>query len=131
MSEIVTRVLENMANRTTGPLHFRMILQPAMACIFATLDGLRDAKTGKPPYFWSLLSNPSHRVEMIRDGWKSVGKVFVFALALDAAYQFKVQHFVYPGELVIVAFILAILPYLFLRGVVTRLMRGRTRRIGE
>jgi hypothetical protein len=62
---------------------------------------------------------------MIKDGWKSVGKVFILALVLDAVYQMIVLHFVYPGEMVIVAFILAILPYLTLRGLVTRLARKK------
>lgn len=60
---------------------------------------------------------------MLRDGWKSVGKVFLFALLLDAVYQIIVLHFVYPGEAIIVAFVLAILPYLILRGLVTRIAR--------
>jgi hypothetical protein len=32
-----------------------------------------------------------------------------------------VQRFVYPGEVILVAFMLAIVPYLLLRGLVTRL----------
>ena len=57
---------------------------------------------------------------MIHDGWHSIGKVFILALVLDAIYQFVVQRFIYPGELVIVAVLLALLPYLILRGLVTR-----------
>jgi len=44
---------------------------------------------------------------------------------LDAVYQIIVLHFVYPGEMIIVAFVLAILPYLILRGLVTRLARRK------
>jgi hypothetical protein len=40
-------------------------------------------------------------------------------------YQVIEQHFVYPGEAIIVAFVLAILPYLILRGLVTRLTRKK------
>ena len=58
---------------------------------------------------------------MIRDGWKSVGKVFVLALVLDVVYQIIVLRFVYPGETLLVAFVLAIVPYLILRGLVNRL----------
>jgi hypothetical protein len=39
-----------------------------------------------------------------------------------------VQRFVYPGETIIVAFVLAILPYLILRGLVTRLARRKEMR---
>jgi len=58
---------------------------------------------------------------MLKDGWKSVGKVFVLAVFLDVVYQLKVLHIVYPGEVLIVALTLAIVPYLILRGLVNRL----------
>ena len=123
MEDIWLRFVDNMGDRVTGPLRFRLILQPAMAAIFAIMSGLGDAKTGKAPYFWALITNPAHRIEMIKDGWKSVGKVFVLAIVLDVVYQIIVLRFVYPGEAIIVAFLLAIVPYLALRGLVTRVAR--------
>jgi hypothetical protein len=65
---------------------------------------------------------------MIKDGWKSVGRVFILAVVLDVIYQIIVLRFVYPGEAIIVAFVLAIVPYLIVRGLVTRLARARGRR---
>ena len=121
MDDILMRVMENMGNRVSGPMKFRLVLQPVMASIFAIISGLNDAKAGKPPYFWALFTDPAHRTDMIRDGWKSVGKVFVLALVLDVVYQIIVLRFVYPGEALIVAFVLAIVPYLILRGLVNRL----------
>jgi hypothetical protein len=121
MDDIWMRIMENMGDRVTGPMKFRLFLQPVMASIFAIISGLKDAKAGKPPYFWGLITDPANRAAMIKDGWKSVGKVFVLALILDIVYQLIVEHFVYPGEALIVAFLLAIVPYLILRGLVTRL----------
>ena len=121
MDDILMRVMENMGNRISGPMKFRLVLQPVMASIFAIIAGLNDAKAGKPPYFWALLTDPAHRRDMMRDGWKSVGKVFVLALVLDVVYQIIVLRFVYPGETLLVAFVLAIVPYLILRGMVNRL----------
>ena len=120
------RIVENLADRVSGPMKFRFILQPVMASIFAILAGLKDARAGKPPYFWALITSPGHRVDMIKDGWKSVGKIFLLALALDVGYQIFVLHFVYPGEAITVAFILAIVPYLILRGPVNRLAAKKT-----
>jgi len=60
---------------------------------------------------------------MIKDGWKSISRVFILAIVLDVVYQIIVLHFVYPGEAIIVAFVLAIVPYLIVRGLVTRLAR--------
>jgi len=125
MDDMWMRIVENLQARVSGPLHFRLVLQPVMASIFAIIAGLKDAKAGRPPYFWSLISNPSQREAMLRDGWKGVGKVFVFALILDVIYQIVVLDFVYPGEAIIVAIVLAIVPYLILRGAVTRLAHKR------
>ena len=125
MDDIWTRFLENMADRVGGPMKFRLVLQPVMAAIFAIRSGLKDARAGRPPYFWALLTDPAHRAERIRDGWKSVGKVLVLAIVLDVVYQIIETHFVYPGEAIVTAFLLAIVPYLILRGLVTRLARKK------
>jgi hypothetical protein len=125
MDNMWTRVGTQLLARVTGPMKFRLVLQPCMAAFFAIRAGLADARAGKSPYFWGLLSDPGQRADMIKDGWKSVGRVFILAMVLDAVYQIIVLHFVYPGEMIIVAFILAILPYLILRGLVTRLARRK------
>jgi hypothetical protein len=121
MDDIWVRIVDNMTARVSGPMHFRLVLQPMMASIFAVLSGLKDAKDRKPPYLWALITDPVHRTDMMRDGWKAVGKVFVFAIVLDVVYQIIELHFVYPGEAIVVAFILAIIPYLILRGLINRI----------
>jgi hypothetical protein len=120
MSEL-QRIVHNLFARFDGPLHFRLIVQPMMAIIFAVVDGIKDAKAKKPAYFWALLSTPHYREQLVKEGWKSVGKIFILAIVLDVVYQLKVHSTVYPGETLIVAFSLAILPYLLLRGPVNRL----------
>ena len=125
MDQMWVRVGTQLLARVSGPMKFRLVLQPCMAAFFAIRSGLADAKAGKPPYFWALLSDHGQRVDMLKNGWKSVGRVFILALALDVVYQIIVLRFVYPGEAIIVAFILAIAPYLILRGLVTRLARTK------
>ena len=121
MEELLTRIYENMIDRASGPMNLRLYMQPLMAGIFAIIAGLKDAKAGKPAYFWAVFSQPDHRREMLQDGWKSIGKVFIAAMVLDIVYQLIVTHWVYPFEVILVAFILAIVPYLILRGVVNRI----------
>jgi hypothetical protein len=130
MEEIWIRFIGDLVDRVSGPLKFRLLLQPLMAIVLATIAGLKDARAGKPAYFWALLTDPRHRQEMLRDGWKSVGKLFVVALLLDVAYQFIALRFVYPGEAIIVALVLAIVPYLIVRGLVTRIASARRDRRG-
>jgi len=123
MNDMWTRIGADLLGRVSGPMKFRLVLQPIMASIFAIKAGLHDARAGKPPYFWSLLTDRAERVNMLKDGWKSVGKVFVLALLLDVVYQIIEMRFVYPGEAFITAVLLAIVPYLLLRGLVTRFTR--------
>jgi hypothetical protein len=123
MDNLWTDIVSGTMARVSGPMKLRLVLQPAMAICLAIHGGLRDASAGKPPYFWSLLSDRGHRAEIVEDGWKSVGKVFVLATALDVIYQFVVSRSINPGDAIIVAFVLSIVPYLIVRGFATRLTR--------
>lgn len=125
MEEVFTRMWEDIISREGGPLTFRLIIQPIMAVILAIRAGLKDAREGRPAYFWAILSDPAHRQDLLREGWKDVGKVFILAVALDVLYQIIVFRWLYPGETLIIATVLAILPYLLIRGPVTRITRTR------
>lgn len=122
MDDMWTRVGEQLMARVSGPMHFRLFLQPGMAAVFAFISGLKDARTGQPPYFWSLISDPSHRKERLKDGWKSIGRVFILAVVLDAIYQGIVLHYFYVGEAIIVAIVLAVVPYIILRGLISAMV---------
>ena len=125
MDHMWERVGTQLIARVSGPMKFRLVLQPCMAAFFAIRSGLADAKAGKSPYFWSIVYDPKQREDLLKDGWKSVGRVIILAVVLDVVYQIIEIHFVYPGEAIIVAFILALLPYLVLRGLTTRIARER------
>ncbi len=132
MDPIIARVAHNLVERVTGPMHFRLLLQPAMATFFAIRDGLKDARECKPPYFWGLFTDKGERESMVKNGWKSVGKVFILAIVLDVVYQL-IEHrwTVYPGEAVLVAIILAIVPYLLIRGPVNRIVCEKRKVVKE
>jgi hypothetical protein len=123
MEDLLSRIIEDLVGRVSGPMKFRLILQPVMAAIFAIRSGLKDAKEGKPAYFWALFTNPDSRADMLRDGWKSMGRVFVFAIVMDVIYQFIIFRWFYPLEALLVAIILALVPYLLIRGPVNRIAK--------
>jgi hypothetical protein len=60
----------------------------------------------------------------LREGWTAVAKVFLAAVVLDVVYQLVVLRWVYPGEALLVALLLACVPYLLIRGLVNRLVRS-------
>jgi hypothetical protein len=125
MDHMWERVGSQLLERVSGPMRFRLVMQPCMAAFFAIRAGLKDAKLGNRPYFYALLTDRGHRKEEVADGWKSVGRVIILAVVLDVIYQIKQIHFVYVGEAIIVAIVLALIPYLILRGLVTRLFRKK------
>jgi hypothetical protein len=114
---------ENLTGRLHGPLQFRLLIQPLVATVLAIKSGLADARTGQPAYFWSLFTDPTNRAARLRDGFKAVLKLFLVACVLDVVYQIIVLKRVYPGETIIVAFVLAFIPYLLLRGPANRIAR--------
>jgi hypothetical protein len=120
---LIERLLGNLYDRVSGPMWFRLILQPAMAVLFAVRAGRQDGLTGRPPYLWAILTSPEHRRDLVREGWKDVAKIFVMAVAIDIIYQIINLRWFYPTEAVIVAVVLAFVPYLLIRGLVGRIVR--------
>ena len=119
MEEFLSQRIADLVGRIHGPMNIRIYLQTLVAIVLA---GLRDAREGKPPYFWALAFNPDHRRELLHGGWKYIAKLFAAALALDVVYQIYQLHMVYPLEAIIVATLLALIPYLIVRASVARLI---------
>jgi len=128
MEEMLARLWNGLVARVGGPMTFRVILQPSMATLLAVLAGLKDAREGRPPYLWTILTDPSQRAGLIREGWRACARVFFLAIIIDVIYQWYVQRWVYPGELIVVAIVLALVPYLVIRGPVNRVARRLVRR---
>jgi uncharacterized membrane protein YhhN len=123
VDEILARLWHNIAARLTGPMNLRLIVQPTVATILAIRAGLRDARQNRAPFLWAVLWNSAHRTELLRQGWKDIGKVFLIAATLDAIYQLIVHRGVYLLELLITAVALAIVPYVLLRGPINRIAK--------
>ena len=129
--DVLSRFFGSFFPRLDGPLHFRFFMQPAMAIIFAVIDGIKDAKQGRPAYLWDMVANPDQRKELMKLAWKRVGKIFILAVILDVIYQIKVYHWFYPGETLVVAIVLAIIPYLLVRGPVNRIAKWRANKVAQ
>ena len=129
MNDLFARVWENLLQRTEGPMHFRFLIQPLMSLIFATTAAIRDAKAGTAPLLWRFSNSKGKRKSIAKEVWKDVGKVFIIGTILDIIYQLiviygkKTEVAFYPLESIIVAFALAILPYIILRGPISRIVR--------
>ena len=128
MEDLILRILHDLSARLDGPMHLRFIMQPAMSIFFATRDGIRDAHERRSPWYWSVWTDPVHRRDLLLEGWKSIRKVFLLALALDVIYQIVEFRKFYLFEALLTAFLLALLPYVLLRGPINRVVRRWIRR---
>jgi hypothetical protein len=120
---VFERIWENLLGRASGPMTFRFILQPIMATLAALKDGVADARDGRAPYFWTIFSDPSKRGGRLHEGLISTARVLLLGLIMDAIYQYIEFDTFHPAESVIIAVLLAFVPYLALRGLITRIAR--------
>ncbi len=113
--------------RLQGPMNFRFLLQPLVAFFFAFRDARKDIREGLPPFFWTLFSDPGHRTYMIKNGWKSICKVLIMAIVLDLVFQYRALRVFHPAVALLAGLVLALVPYLLVRGPLSRLMRRKVK----
>src|SRR5215831_9829247 len=116
--EVTERLWHDLIQRPDEPMRFRFILQPVMAAIVAIRDGLKDVRAGRKPYFWMALG-----VTRLREGLNATARIILLGIVMDAMYQIIVLGRFYPGEAVIIAVVLAFVPYLLIRGPAARIAR--------
>ncbi len=121
--EVRRRMWQNLLDRPGGPMTFRFILQPIMATIAALYDGVEDARTGRSPYLWTIVADRTKRGGRLREGLISTARVILLGLVMDLIYQFLEFETFHPAEAVIIALLLAFVPYLLLRGPCARIAR--------
>jgi hypothetical protein len=109
--------------RLHGPFAFRFVLQPIMASIYAIRVGLKDAREGKPAYFWSIATNPAGRRELLSEGLHHVLRVIELGVVMELLYELIVFKGIRPVQLVVVVLGLAFVPYLIVRGPINRIAR--------
>jgi hypothetical protein len=126
--ETFERFWHDLIQRPNGPMRFRFVMQPLMAAIAAIHDGRSDARFGRTPYLMTVLSNPRERVGRLRDGLNATGRIILLGLTMDVIYQALVLRTFYPDEALVIALLLAFVPYVIIRGLVVRVARIRLRR---
>lgn len=121
--EVLQRIWQNMLDRPGGPMTFRFYLQPTMAAIAALIDGVKDARTGRAGYLWTIVTAPAERAARLNEGLIATARVLLLGLCMDLIYQYIAFDTFHPAEAVIVAVLLAFVPYLLLRGAAASIAR--------
>ena len=128
MEEWLTSTWEELVGRQSGPLSFRLILQPVVAAALAIRKGRRDAREGKPAFFLALVREPERRRSLLWEASGDIGTLFLVTGVLDIIYQLIVFHTIRPGQSLIAATALALLPYVVVRGVTDRIAKSLRRK---
>jgi hypothetical protein len=121
--EFLSRGWTDLLARPGGPYGLRFVLQPLMAALLAVRDGIGDARSGRSPYFWMVMHDKGQRRERFAEALKATARIGALAILIDAAYQLRVLDTFFPDQALIVALLLALVPYLLLRGPVDRIAR--------
>ena len=119
----LTRFWSDLVGRFSGPMSFRFVLQPMMGLLFAALDGVKDAREGRPPYLWTIFTRREQRSHLLKEGWTRELRVIALAVVMDVIYQFRFFRWIYPNELILVVLGFTFLPYLVSRGPLNRIAR--------
>ena len=128
MIDTLQSLSDSLSSRWAGAMSFRLIIQPIVASFLAIRAGFTDASEGRQAFLWAAVSDSAYRAEFLHGAWKDVRPVFVIAFVLDSIYQIIASHRVHVFEALIFATLLAVLPYLLLRGPVCRIMKAVPRR---
>ena len=99
---------------------FRFFLQPTMATIAAVMGGMKDARLGRTPFMQTVLTNPAERAGRLNEAMVDTSRIMLLGLVMDGIYQYIEFDTFHPAEAVIITLLLALLPYLVLRGLVAR-----------
>ena len=116
-------IWNDLVEKPDAPMRFRFILQPLMSVVVAFRDGLKVARKGRSPYLWTMATKPRERVERLAEGLNATARIILLGIGVDAVYQVIVLNRFYPNEAVVVALLLALIPYLVMRGPAARVVR--------
>jgi hypothetical protein len=122
--KVVEQFWHDLVERPDGPMRFRFVLQPVMAAIVAIRDGLEDARSGRSAFLATVLGNPQERAGRLREGLNRTARIIALGLVMDVIYQAIVFRTFYPDQALVVALVLAFVPYVIIRGVTARISRG-------
>jgi hypothetical protein len=115
--------LEDIPKRLAGPGRFRFVMQPLTAIILGILNGLADARAGRPPYLYGVFLHRDLRKDLVKTGFSSIVNLLLMGILLDAVFQRIILGAVHPVPALIIGPFLIVGPYAVARALTNRLAR--------
>jgi hypothetical protein len=119
---------EYMRQMWNGPGHLRFFIQPALAILLGIIDGIRDAKAGRPPYILGLIRNPGHEPHRFRELFERLTVPLVLAIALNVVFQLIIRGGYHPLPTIGYAVVFIAFPYCASRALSNRVATRRRHR---
>ena|SRR5882672_10973390 len=116
---------ELIARVVSGPLQFRLIMQPTVAVCLGIRDGMKDAKAGSPPFISGLLFHPAGRIRCLQETLRRLRGPVLIASLIDGIVQYLMFQHIRPLVAVTVGTLLMGLPYSAARGFSNRIRSRR------
>jgi hypothetical protein len=79
-------------------------------------------------FFWSAWGHQGVRTGRLRQGLQSMARVLLLGLSIDLIYQIRVFNHFYPAEALLIAVLLALVPYFVFRLIAEGITRHRLTR---
>ena len=108
-----------------GPGTFRFVIQPVFAILLGVRDGRNDAKSGIPPFLYTLLLESGKRTATLKAGLGAVALPLIIAVALDSVLQVYIFGVWRLQWALIVGLCLVGIPYVLSRGITNRITSAR------
>jgi hypothetical protein len=108
-----------------GSHQIRLVLQPLIATILGIRFGIRDAKTGRLPFFQRLARGTGERGHLLGRALRDAIIPLIVAFILDSVLQHMINHRIHPLQSVIVGGLLVFIPFVIVRALANRIWSQR------
>jgi len=115
--------IEDLPKRLTGPGRSRFIFQPVFATILGAMNGIADARLGRPAYLFGVLFHRRLRRELLKTGLETIANLLLMGILLDSICQWLILGASYPGAALVVGPVLVAAPYSISRALANRFAR--------
>ena len=121
--------MDQVADRMSGPMSFRFIVQPLIAIfLFGLKDGWLDAKAGASPFIMDLLTNSEGRKRSLKTAFRRLLVPIIIGAILDGIAQYLIYGHIRPGVAVLVGALIMGVPYALARGITNRIVSVRMKK---
>lgn len=104
-----------------GSFQLRLILQPLAAIILGARVGIRDAKSGRLPFFQALVRGKGERGDLMSKAVRDAVMPLAIAFIIDSILQHMINGRVRPVAAIVVGGLLVFLPFLIVRALANRI----------